>query len=233
MELYQTVILTTIGYTSIELIYYFLKNRGGVEKTLNEFGLPWEESDFPQRYIDYIATTIYRIDRWYNDEFSQAVFQKLILQKERAELVKLLERVKLLAEAPKKACEVESFNEYLEFKKGYGDIYKSPHFDLIDCLMKKNNYSLVKKIIEIGDYVPARLSQYLETTLDPKLGENSYELSKVLYLTILKNGDAVWPGTGREGEAMRASVTSNNETFISNILTHFFSISYWSRFSLR
>lgn len=164
------------------------------QKTKEKFGLPWDDPSFAQKYLEQINSVINEIDR-HND-----FFKKHELLPQRKQLVELKERVEVLANMPKKACELNKIEEYQEFKVKYGELYRSSTVDIIDCLMKQEKYELAKAIIKEGDYEQSKLPSYFDQAVALKETPEAFDYAKFLYSEMSKTGQKINP---KKGETKR------------------------------
>lgn len=175
------------------------------QKTKDQFGLPWEDPHFPQKYVDRIQSMVTSIDHG-NDFFKRNEYQA-----EKKEFQEIIARIQQLQEIPAKACAVTQYEEFVEISNKYGNILNSSNENPISCMIKNGKFDLAQKIININGCEDKRLPAYFDQAVALKETSDSFEFSQFLYMKLSHCSVKINPvkGEGNRDFLQRASVYLN------------------------
>ena len=162
-------------------------------KITNElFGLPWDDPDFAEEYLNRMKAVVKSIDQ-HNSFFKKTEFLNV-----KKEMENLIAHVTELDQLPNKVCQLDKYDDFTDMINKYGDILKSRNTDIIGCLIKNQKYDLVGKIIENNVYDQTRLPAYFDQTAAIKESPESFKLGQALYLRMAQNGQKINPVKGEK-----------------------------------
>jgi hypothetical protein len=148
------------------------------QKTKDKFGLPWEDPNFVQGYLDRIQSMVREIDE--SNEF----FKRNEFQDEKKDFIAIMDRLKKLQQIPTKACAVNQYEEFVELKNKYGNILNSPTEDIVSCMIKSGKYDIVQKVIDNSGCDKERLPSYFDQAVAIKETPETFKFSQFLYLKM-------------------------------------------------
>ena len=164
------------------------------QKTKELFGLPWDDPLFAKKYLERIEAVVASIDE-HNEFFSKNDFQS-----QKAELLKIISKVKDLAAVPAQACTVSTLEEYNEFKTKYGEVYENQGDDIVACMIKNGRYEIAQKVIDDGRYIQKNLPLYFDQAVVIKETPETFKFTQFLLMKISSNGLKI---NSKKGETQR------------------------------
>jgi hypothetical protein len=165
------------------------------QKTKELFGLPWDDPLFVQKYLERIEAVAASIDE--HNKF----FLKNDFQSQKAELLKIISKVKDLAAVPAQACTISTLEEYNEFKKKFGEVYENQGEDIVACMIKNGKYEITQKVIDDGRYIQKNLPLYFDQAVMIKETPETLKFTQFLLMKISNNGLKI---NSKKGESQRA-----------------------------
>ena len=161
------------------------KDNDRLQKSLELYGLPWEDEAFLGGYLKEMKGLVAQIDS--SNEFFKRQFN--VAEKER--LLKIIARLEPMANISDKVCSYTNVEEIENAKIVFPNLFSSSKKNVIGCLLKNQKCELVSDLINSGDYPIDRLGEYFDTMINLKKSNACGNLMKTVYHSMLRNGNPI------------------------------------------
>ena len=161
------------------------KENDHLQKSLELYGLPWEDEAFIGGYLKEMKGLVEKIDS--SNEFFKRQFN--IAEKEK--LLKIIARLEPLASITDKVCSYTKVEEIENAKVTFPNLFSSSKKNVISCLLKNKKCELVSDLINSGDYPIDRLGEYFDTIINLEKSNACGNLMKTVYHSMLRNGNPI------------------------------------------
>ncbi len=170
-NLYLDNLLLKKEFTRYSTVNFLDRSMQKAEKILNSKEIAnslWDKKSFPnsieKRYLELIK----QIENYPKDRDNKSVAEDLKMANN------VLLKLKPYTDLSKNLCQIHTISEYETKKQGFGNFYKNINNDLDDillCALKNNDTDLASHLIELKEYNPEKINEYLSFL---ELGDNPF-----------------------------------------------------------